>query len=186
MSSPIEITLLAKAGGPLTKRISLAADGSLKSDRSACLMGRGVARRARFSDLHAFADCIGNLAQNEAVALGSLRLNLPSKVDVTTKDKLAELNGAARPDLIARAGGHIVYRTGQPALALLDFDTKGMPLDVAARLDELAGCWAALVSVLPDLATTARVTRRSTSAGIYRTDTGEKLPGSDGLHSSSR
>jgi hypothetical protein len=75
MNPPIEITLLAKAGGPLTKRISLAVDGSLKSDGSACLMWRGVARRARFSDLYAFADCIGNLAQHEAVALGSLRLD---------------------------------------------------------------------------------------------------------------
>src|SRR5712691_2664976 len=80
MSPPIEITLLAKAGGPLTKRISLAADGSLKSDGSACLMGGGDARRAQFSDLHAFADCIGNLAQHQAVALGSLRLDLPDKV----------------------------------------------------------------------------------------------------------
>ena len=106
MSAPIEITLLAKAGGPLTKRISLAADGSLKSDGSACLMGWGGARRARFSDLYTFADCIGNLAQHEAVALGSLRLNLPGKVDITTKDKLAELNGAARPSLIARTGDH--------------------------------------------------------------------------------
>src|SRR5712691_7724533 len=182
MSAPIEITLLAKAGGPLTKRISLAADGSLKSDGSACLMGGGDARRAQFSDLHAFADCIGNLAQHQAVALGSLRLDLPDKVEIITKHKLEKLNGTARPDLIARTSGHIAYRTGQLALALLDFDTKGMPPDVAARLDALGGYWAALVSVLPELASTARVTRRSTSAGIYRTDSGEKLLGSDGLH----
>jgi hypothetical protein len=182
MSSPIEITLLAKAEGLLTKRISLAADGSLKSDGSACLMGRGDARRVRFSDLHAFADCIGNLAQHQAIALGSLRLDLPGKVEIITKQKLEKLNGAARPDLIARTGGHIAYRTGQPALALLDFDTKGMLPDVAARLEELGGYWAALVSVLPELASAARVTRSSTSAGIYRTDTGEKLLGSDGLH----
>ena len=181
MSLPIEITLLAKSSGPLTKRISLAADGSLKSDGSACLMGRGDARRVRFSDLHAFADCISNLVQQQAVALGSLRLDLPDKVEIITKHKLEKLNGAARPDLIARTGCHIVYRPNQPALALLDFDTKGMPLEVAARL-KLGGYWAALVSVLPELASTARVTRRSTSAGIYRTDTGATLPGSDGMH----
>src|SRR5258708_11827283 len=174
MSPPIEITLLAKAGGLLSKRISLAADGSLKSDGSACLMGRGDARRVRFSDLYAFAECIGKLAQHQAVALGALRLDLPGKVEINTKHKLEKLNGAARPDLIARTGGHIAYRTGQPALALLDFDIKGMPRDVAALLKELGGYWPALVSVLPELASAARVTRSSTSAGIYRTDTGEK------------
>jgi hypothetical protein len=181
MSPPIEITLLTKAGGPLTKRISLAEDGSLKSDGSACLMGRGVARRARFADPHAFADCIGKLAQNEAITLGVLRLDLPDKVEIITKRELQKLNGAARPDLIARAGGHIVHPTGQLALALLDFDTKGMPLEVAARLKP-GGYWAALVLVLQELASTARVTRRSTSSGIYRSDTGAKLPGSDGVH----
>jgi hypothetical protein len=138
-SPPIEITLLTKAGGPLTKRISLAADGSLKSDGSSCLMGRGSARRVRFSDLHAFAGCMGNLAQQQAVALGSLRLDLPDKVEIITKHELEKLNGAARPDLIARNGSHIVYRAGQPALALLDFDAKSMPRDVAGRLDELGG-----------------------------------------------
>ncbi len=182
MSPAVQITCITKVGGPLTKRIYLTADGSLKSDGSACLMGRGQACRAQFSDLRGFADCIANLAQHEAVALGSLRPDLPSEVEITTKDKLGELNGAARPDLIARTGSHIVYCTGQSALALLDFDTKGIPPDVAARIGELGDYWAALVSVVPELGSAARVTRRSTSAGIYRADTDEKLPGSDGLH----
>jgi hypothetical protein len=41
----IEITSIAKTGGPLTKRISLAQDGSLKSDGSACVMTCGTAQR---------------------------------------------------------------------------------------------------------------------------------------------
>src|SRR5712691_8212044 len=57
-----------------------------------------------------------------------------------------------------------------------------MPPAVAAWLKERGGYWAAMVSVLPELASATRVTRRSTSAGIYRTDTGEKRAGSDGLH----
>ena len=36
--------------------------------------------------------------------------------------------------------------------------------------------------MLPDLANIARVSRRSTSAGLYRADTGEQLSGSDGIH----
>ena len=39
-----------------------------------------------------------------------------------------------------------------------------------------------MITVLPELQTVARVTRRSTSAGLFRTDTGERLPGSDGMH----
>ena len=36
--------------------------------------------------------------------------------------------------------------------------------------------------MLPALSDVARVTRRSTSAGLSRSDTGEALPGSDGVH----
>jgi hypothetical protein len=39
-----------------------------------------------------------------------------------------------------------------------------------------------LCQVLPELKGAAYVKRRSTSAGLLRTDTGEKLPGSKGLH----
>jgi hypothetical protein len=39
-ASDMQITLFAKGGGPLTKRIYLAPDGSLKSDGSACVMSR--------------------------------------------------------------------------------------------------------------------------------------------------
>ncbi len=40
-----ELTIFAKSGGPLTKRITLLPDGTLKSDGSACVMSFGQARR---------------------------------------------------------------------------------------------------------------------------------------------
>ena len=86
------------------------------------------------------------------------------------------------PNAIARTGADILYRKGTLALALLDFDTKGMPADVVATLRRHGGYWPALLAVLPDLQTVARVTRRSTSAGLFRADTGHTLPGSDGVH----
>ena len=46
----------------------------------------------------------------------------------------------------------------------------------------LGGFWPALLTVLPALGNVARVMRRSTSAGLSRADTGEALPGSDGVH----
>jgi hypothetical protein len=172
-----EITLFVKSGGPLTKRISLEADGSLKSDGSACVMAQGEARRVHITDVFALGALIERLQPNEAIALGALRAGLADPVQVVSKQKL---NGA--PKAIARTGADIIYRKGQPALALLDFDTKGMPGDVAAALRQHGGYWPALVAVLPELQTIARVTRRSTSAGLSRSDTGKYLPGSDGLH----
>ena len=84
--------------------------------------------------------------------------------------------------MIARTADHIDLPPDQPALALIDIDTKGMPARSGARIDALGGFWAALVSVLPELETAGRVVRASTSAGIFRTDTGERLPGSNGIH----
>ena len=182
MSAPIEITALTKTGGPLTKRITLAPDGSLRSDGSACIMSRGSAKRARFDDLESFADHIGALASHEAIALGALRHGLPENVQIDTKKNLEALNGSAVPDLIARTSDHIIYRPGHPALALIDIDTKGMPTAVGDKIKEAGGFWSAIVPVMPELETVGRVVRRSTSAGIRRTDTGTTLPGSNGFH----
>jgi hypothetical protein len=165
--------------GPLTKRISLTADGMLRSDGSACTMSSGLAQRAAFDNLAAFAACIGHLAPHEAIALGALRSDLPDQVRIVTK---AEVNGHDEPDLIARTGLHILYRPDQPALVLIDVDTKGMPSAVRDRIEALGGYWAALVSVLPDLETAGHVVRKSTSAGLSRTDTGGHLSGSNGRH----
>jgi hypothetical protein len=57
-----------------------------------------------------------------------------------------------------------------------------MPADVAARITELGGFWGAVASVVPELKNVARVLRRSTSAGLFRTDTDEQFAGSNGLH----
>jgi hypothetical protein len=183
VSQVFEITLLAKVdGGALTKQISLGPDGTIKSNGSACVMARGTARRARVRNVGELAELINSMRSSEALALGRLREDLPETVEVMPKRMLDQANGTFRPDLIARAGTDIVYRPDAMALALLDVDTKGMPADVAARLRERGGFWGTLESVIPELAGAARVLRRSTSAGLYRTDTGEKLAGSNGIH----
>ncbi len=172
-----ELTIFAKSGGPLTKRISLLPDGTLKSDGSACVMARGEARRVTIDSVADLGALIERIPSNEALALGPLDSRLPDPVEVTTKRKL---NGA--PNVIARTGEALFYRKGVSAFALLDFDTKGMPDDVRAELRRHGSYFAALVSLLPDLKDTARLLRRSTSAGLWRADNGERLPGSDGVH----
>jgi hypothetical protein len=174
-----EITIFQKAGGPLTKQISFSADGSLKSDGSQCVMPRGSARRCTFSTMEELAARIYRFGSDEALALGSLRTDLPDGVRVVTKSKL---NGADQPGIIARTQDYLIFRPGQPAIVLVDFDTKGMPPSVAAKLEELGGFWPTLVSVIPEMTRTARVERASTSAGLYDSRTGEKFSGPGGLH----
>ena len=67
-------------------------------------------------------------------------------------------------------------------MALVDVDTKGIPDAVKERVNRLGGFWDALVAVAPLLATAGRIVRRSTSSGLRRTDTGEALPSSNGVH----
>jgi hypothetical protein len=125
---------------------------------------------------------ISGMPSTDAIALGRLRGDLEGSLHLTTQGKIAALNGSATPNLIARTAEFIGYQPGQPALVLIDIDTKGMPEAVRARIDAAGGFWPALCSVLPALDTTARIVRNSTSSGLSRTDTGEKLPGSNGQH----
>ena len=178
----IEITGFAKAGGILSKRISLSADGTIKSDGTECIMTAGKAKRVCIPDISHLSKIVGSLASNEAIALGALAPHLPDVVEITTKRKHAELNGTAHPGIIARTGDHIRYRPDQSAFALLDFDSKGMPDEVKDRLKNAGGFGPAILSVIPAMANVARMMRASTSSGLYRADTNEKLPGSNGLH----
>lgn len=178
----IEITRLTKEGGVLTKCISLAPDGGIRSDGSACVMSAGAAVRMSFEDVSTFANCIARLLPNEAIALGRLREDLPEQVEIVTKSKLADLNGHAGPSVISRSAGQITYRPGEPALALIDYDVKAMPEAVKDAIKLAGGVWGALVHVLPELAGTTRVQRTSTSSGIIRSDTGAALAGSGGMH----
>ena len=108
-------------------------------------MARGQAKRARITGVDDLAKLIESLESNQAIGLGALRPDLPDEVAIVTK---AKLNGDGA---IARTGSNFAYRRGEPALVLFDYDTKGMPNDVAERIDGLGGFWPALVSVIPAL-----------------------------------
>jgi Family of unknown function (DUF5906) len=173
-----EIMVFKKANGPLTKRIEIV-DGKVVSDGAPCRMGRGRAQRIRLAGLEDLPALIGRLDSDQALALGALREDLGEEVEIATKKELAN---APRDGAIARTAANIRYVDGRPALGLFDFDTKGMPREVAAKIESLGGFWKALVFVLPPLATAGYVIRRSTSSGLSNADTGETYPGSSGLH----
>jgi hypothetical protein len=65
---------------------------------------------------------------------------------------------------------------------LIDFDRRGMPPSVAERIDQAGGAWDALVGVIRGLGDAGRITRASTSAGIYNAETDARFPGSGGEH----
>ncbi len=175
-----ELTRFTKSSGPLTKHISLGVDGSVHSDGSACIMAQGEAQRLEIAGVHELAALIEQLRSDQAIALGVLRTGLPDCVEIVTKQNLGLYGG--RSDVIARTGHDIIFRKGQRAWALLDHDSKGMPSDVAAELQRCGGFWPTLVNVLPALRSVAHVIRGSTSAGLFRADTGEKLKGPNGFH----
>jgi hypothetical protein len=97
--------------------------------------------------------------------------------EITTLAKLKD-----SPDAITRSRDFIDYCPGTPAWALIDFDTKGMPLDVASSIEAAGGMWNALLTVAPGLQRAARVSSASTSSGLFRTDTGTQFDGSGGAH----
>jgi hypothetical protein len=171
------VTVFQKAGGILTKRISLSADGKIISDGSECRMSRGTARRVPVPTATALAGLINAMASHEALALGTLKDDIPDGVRVVTKDQVERKNGA-----IARTRASIEYRHGTPAWACIDFDTKGMPAAVLNEIEAHGGLWPFVAKVVPGIGEAAWVKRASTSAGLSNSATGAAIVGSDGMH----
>jgi AAA domain len=173
-----EITVFEKSGGPLTKRIALR-DGKIINDSSSCRMANGFASRVPIESMQALADLINNFASNQAYVLGRLKDGVPDRVRVVRADKL---NGARDSSLIARTQEFLIFNEGEPGLALLDADFKGMSEKARHRMKECGGLWSALCEVLPALETVAYVERASTSSGLRNKETGEIFAGSGGQH----
>jgi hypothetical protein len=174
-----QITLITKHDVPalMSKRISLTNDGNLKSDGSECRMITGTAAREFVGTASALALIIAACRSDQAITLGVLKAELPDSVAVTVPSKLANHPGA-----ITRSRSCIDYRLGLPAWCLIDFDTKGMSKKIRERIDAAGGMWNALLTVAPELSKAARVSRASTTAGLFRSDTSEPIAGSNGMH----
>jgi hypothetical protein len=177
----VALTLLRKAGDALSKRIWLDKKGNVVSNGDECRMAEGTAERVHLNDVAAFGQLIDNMQSDEGLALGALRADLPDKVDVVTKRKLSQVNGTPGPNLITRTRDYILYTPGQAAAVLLDYDPKGASPAIVQQVKE-NGLWPTLVAAIPELAGAARVQRASTSAGLYRSDTGVKFLSSGGQH----
>jgi len=176
----IELTKFTKAKGSLSKRITLNPDGTIKSDGGMCAMAAGRAERVHVDGLVGLAPLIVGLKFNEALCLGALRRDLPDVVPINAKGKIDD--GTAVPGAVSRSKENLVFEPARPAFVLLDYDTKLMPPEVRQRVDAAGGFWPALVAAVPGLAGVPRLVRPSTTTGLWREDTEQSFPGSDGLH----
>jgi hypothetical protein len=176
--SLVEITRFEKTGGPLTKRVYLKPDGAIADDSSDCRMSRGMMHRQNLDDWRALAGLIEETPRNTAYALGVMRPGLRDSVPLVTKSDPQ----SAQPGFATRTAETILYREGRPGPVLLDHDTKGMPPDILARLQECGGFRGALETVCAGFAVAGYIRRRSTSAGVFNALTGEQYGLSDGEH----
>ena|ERR1700736_6201476 len=158
-----EVTLITKFGiDPLmSKRIFLDEQGALQSDGSQCLMIQGKAERVPAGTAGKLAEIISQCPSHSAIALGALKDGLPSSVSITVPRNLKDHPGA-----ITRSRDHINYQPGLPGWVLIDFDTKGLPREIAGCIKASGGMWNALLRVAPGLSRAARVSRASTRACI--------------------
>jgi hypothetical protein len=124
----------------LTKRIELV-NGKIANDSSMCRMVNGTARRVNIDSVQALAGLISGMHPNEAYALGRLKAGVPDHVRVVTADKV---DGTSDQSVIARSKKYLAFVEGEPGLALLDVDLKGMPDAVKRRIEQCGGVWGAL------------------------------------------
>jgi hypothetical protein len=171
----VEITLLQKANGSLSKKYSLV-DGKLVSDGSNCSLSTGWATRCPVRDAQDLADVISGTPPTGALTLGRLRDGLPLK-NVLVSRRFLDGNPdfvKDNPGAITRTRENFVFKPG-PGFVLLDLDLDGASDPV--RADPLGS----LFRAFPAIEGGACVVRRSTSHGISIAATGEAF-GGDGAH----
>jgi hypothetical protein len=173
-----ELTLFVNAHGALTKQFTLDDKGNLVKTEGGQMVG-GTAMRLAIGDVQALADLIGTISSDQALALGSMRSGLPAQVTVVTKKAL---NGGTAPDIISRSREYLTFGQERRGFCLGDFDRKGITAEVRDKLEQSGGFVAALGTVIPELKNTGCVVRASTSAGLFRTDTGQRFADSGGIH----
>ncbi len=178
-------------GEPLCKRIGIGPDGLPLADASICKMSSGEARHIELQGgLAGLVPLFTSMTSMQAISLGAIvpehRPAAGETVLITTKKRYEALAATGKLNrgkrkTIARTKQLITYTDGHPAALLFDFDTKGMPATIAARIKAAGSVWNLLVEALPFLKDVERVERASTSAGLIGPN-GQRFAGSGGVH----
>jgi hypothetical protein len=161
----IRLTLFRQASGILTKTISLLPTGELYKDASTCAMSAGIFITLSIDHIRELPGILARVKKNECLAYGVCSVRPDGKVVSQNK---------ARNGDITRTKDTFIYKKGQPALFMLDYD--GPPGVPALSREE----WLALLyRACPKLERTARVWRASTTSYIYN-KAGQELRGLTG------
>ena len=177
-SDDIEITIFHKTDGILSKRISLTKSGVITADRSECWMSKGEATRKKLNGPASLADLIDNMPSEQALALGRLKPGLPDVVEIARKTGSGRV-GTRHHRPHRRLS---VFRTGEACLHAVRSRPQG---NDGCGQDEAEGGGRVLErddASDSGLAGAARVTRRSTSAGLYNARQANPLSGSLNRH----
>lgn len=173
----IEITKATKDNGYLSKKITLL-DGEPCSDSSDCRMARGRGERVRFKNLEEVAHFISGLDSSSALILGRIRAGVADSVSLVSQ----HLNTSRDNLTISRTQENFAYSAEKQALLLIDFDTKGMPDEIKKRIVSHGSVEKILDSVFPEFARAAKITRNSTSSGLFNQETGQQYDRTGGVH----
>ncbi len=161
----IRLTLFRKTSGILTKTMSLLPTGELHKDASQCAMSAGTFITLSIDHIRELPDILTRVKKSECLAYGVCSVRPEGKV--VSQDK-------AKNGDITRTQDTFIYKEGQPALFMLDYD--GPPGVSALSREE----WLAILyAACPKLEHTASVWRASTSSYIYD-KAGQELRGLTG------
>jgi hypothetical protein len=183
----IEITRLTSSFGVMTKIITRGPDGKPKSI-SAPPMSFGIAERLRLSDVtpcEAMSNLLNaGISAQQGLALGIIREGKPAICLLTLSRYMSEMireNDPNAAGAIARTKEFFDFRN-QESFAFIDTDLKQAPASVTDVFAYGMTVHDIICAVCPGFEGHGWISRGSTSAGIFDSETGEQFPGSGGFH----
>ena len=185
VSRLLRVTRVTSESGLLTKRITLADDGSVKRITAAILTA-GEVEVQGVSGLPGLAGLIGTLTPSEALMFGVLSDGATAGNLVTQRRlrQLAQSPEGIPPGTYARDKKAFDWDHGQPGVLMLDIDPDGWPDTLLARPDgalSLESVRAALVDAVPDLEQAPMLGLPSASSMIFHATTGACVRGLTGM-----
>lgn len=181
------LTVIRSEHGTISKVIRKGRDGNLESDSSLCWVTDGWIGTVALDSLEQLAGLLNRLTSTHALVLGALA-GVPLRQSKRLKtarwyaDAVAEY-GAEEVDryVRTRTQEHCYFPDDAPGFLLIDYDPRGMPEAVRARLKAAGGLHGALALAAPASEAAGYVTRASTSAGISDSE-GNAYPRKEGRH----
>lgn len=171
------LTVFTSHSKPLAKRFRLQ-EGAIQKEASADLY-KGKAQTvavATAADLRAVLD---GLTTHQALAAGILQNK--TSAAVLSRDAMERLrrSGGDVSSAVTRSLDYFAFPKA-PGWLLWDYDDKGMPAEVAARIEALGGPVAAFFSIWPEAQAGSYLIRASSSDGVEAP--GIERTRSTGLH----